>query len=189
MKSTKITIAAAVALAACASTPLFAQVKEDVITISLTGQEQSSVSTSASVANAGNWSQEPKNYKTKTTKLTQVDLLKFIGFTLHGNANYYSTKAQLVLVQGELSGFFNITPALAAAYPDNDKLDGDTTESAVLEAGDWHGTSSLDSSTDIANSTDSSFVTLANGHHFYLNNTSPNDFSGADLYPVGHQSS
>src|ERR1035441_4873675 len=76
MKKMKTTILTAVALAACVSTQLFAQNKEDVITLSLTGQEQVSVSTSATVKNAGNWPDGPKYYKTGTTKVTDKDVIK-----------------------------------------------------------------------------------------------------------------
>jgi hypothetical protein len=186
MKKMKTTIA--VALAACVSTQVFAQVKEDVITFSLTGQAQNSVSTSATVANAGTWSAGPRYYKTATTKVTDQDIIKFIGAVKHRNPAYYSTKAKLVMVQGELSGFFNITPELGNSIPQNETyalspyyLDG------IIDDGTGNGfTADPDAQTDIPNSTDSAFVTLANGHHMLINNTDPVDFTGNDLYPVGH---
>lgn len=93
-------------MVACAGTQLFAQnAKEDVITFSLTRYAQSSVSTS-SAANSGNWSDGPTIYKTATYKTTTSDVLKAIAIVLHGNAGYYDSRAQLVLVQGELGGFF-----------------------------------------------------------------------------------
>jgi hypothetical protein len=106
MKKTLIT---AVALAACAGTPLFAQnAKEGVITFALTSQAQNSVSTSTA-SNAGLWSQQPRYYKTVTGKLATSDILQAIAYVLHNkNNNFYGSKAQLVLVQGELSGFFNL---------------------------------------------------------------------------------
>ena len=177
MKMRKKLITALV-LGACVGTQAFAQVKEDVITFALTGQKQVSVSTSATVNNAGGWSQEPHYYKTGTQKVTDQDIIKFIAYVKHGNANYYSSKARLVLVQGELSGFFNITPDLGDSIPHNHNIDG---------SGDSYGvdgyfyTSDFDPSTDIPNSTDSSYVTMANGHHLQLNN-----YGDTTLYPVGH---
>jgi hypothetical protein len=121
MKKMKITLAATVALAACASTQLFAQnIKIDNITMALTILQQASVSTST-VANAGNFSQGPTHYKTTTFKMTQVDILKAISYVMHpGNAGFYSSKAVLQLVQGELGGFWNITDAVAQSYADLD---------------------------------------------------------------------
>src|ERR1035437_9531778 len=96
MKKMKTTILTSVALAACVSTQLFAQVKEDVITFSLTGQKQNSVSHSATVDNQGTWSglgdasgTGPRFYKTATTKVTDQDIIKFIAYVKHHNANYY----------------------------------------------------------------------------------------------------
>jgi hypothetical protein len=173
MKKMKTTIA--IALAACVSTQVFAQVKEDVIKVALTGQQQISVSTTTG-NNVGNWSDGPKYYKTGTTKLTDQNIIKFIGFVLHGNASYYSSKAQLVLVQGELSGFFNITPELGAALPHNHFLDGNNDPAGI---DGWFYATDPDSTTDIANSVNSSFVALANGHHLLLNDI-------GNPYPVGH---
>ncbi len=126
MKKMKTTIAATVALAACASTQLFAQnIKEDTITMALTVMQQASVSTSSTAANAGNFSQGPTHYKTTSLKMTDKDILKAISYVMHsGNANYYSAKASLKLVQGELGGFWNITDATAQSYADLDE-DGD----------------------------------------------------------------
>ena len=163
MKKMKTTIA--VALAACVSTQVFAQVKEDTITFSLTGQRQNSVSTSASTANAGTWSAGPRYYQSATTKVTDQDIIHFIAYVKHHNATYYSTHAKLVLVQGELSGFFNITPDLGNSIPQNETyntasayyLDG------IIDDGSGNGfTADFDAQTDIPNSTDSAFVTLAN---------------------------
>ncbi len=93
-------------MVACAGTSLFAQnFKEDVITFSLTRYAQNSVSTS-SLPNAGNWSDDPTIYKTATSRVATVDVLKAIAIVLHGNAGFYDSRAQLVLVQGELGGFF-----------------------------------------------------------------------------------
>jgi len=120
MKIMKTTIAATVALAACAGTQLFAQnVKQDTITFALTLQGQSSVSTSSSTINAGNFSQTPLYYKTAKSSFNQASLLKCIAYVMHsGNANYYTSQATLQLVQGELGGFFNIEDSLAQSYPD-----------------------------------------------------------------------
>jgi hypothetical protein len=174
MRKTLIT---AVALAACVSTQLFAQNKEDVMTFALTGSHQSSVSTSPSSPNKGNWSDGPMFYKTTTTKLTDQDVIKFIAFVQHGNATYYSSKAHLVLVQGELSGFFNITPDLGLdSWPYN-RAGNNYSEGNGLDG--YFYSDDGDCSTAIANSQDSSFVTLDNGHHFLLNDFISN-------YPVGH---
>jgi len=168
----KTTIATAVTLATCVSTQVFAQTKQDIITMALTGLHQNSVSTTTG-NDVGDWSQEPRYYKSTTDKVTDQSVIKFIGYVLHGNANYYSAKAHLVLVQGELSGFFGITPDLGlstANYSfngDEDYLNGS------FDSDDG------DSSTAINNSTDSAFVTLDNGHHFLLNTIS-------GQYPVGH---
>ena len=124
MKMRKKLITALV-LGACVGTQAFAQnIKQDTITFSLSLQGQSSVSTSPSAANAGNFSQGPLYYKTKTTKFTQADLLKAISYVMHHhNAGYYTSQASLQLVQGELGGFWNIDDGLAQSYEDVD-LDG-----------------------------------------------------------------
>src|ERR1017187_4483085 len=120
MKKMKTTIAAAVAVAACASTQLFAQnIKEDVITFSLSVMQQKSVSTSPPVANFGNFSSGPLYYQTQTMRMTDQNLLKAIAYVQHGGQyNFYSAQAKLVLVQGELGGFWNINDALAQSYED-----------------------------------------------------------------------
>ena len=178
MKKMKTTIA--IALAACVSTQVFAQVKEDVITVALTGQKQVSVSTTTG-NNVGNWSQEPHYYKTGTQKLTDQDIIKFIAYVKHSNGNYYSTKAKLVLVQGELSGFFNITPTLGMALPHNHNIDNNVDGLSGVDGLFTTDPAYADASTDIANSTDSSYVTMANGHHLVVN-----EQPDKTLYPVGH---
>jgi hypothetical protein len=96
-------------LAACAGTQLFAQnAKEDVLTFNLSRQYQVSDSTSSSAANAGLWTAPPTVYKTKTAKLATADILRAISVVLYANPNAYSSSAKLVLVQGELGGFFGI---------------------------------------------------------------------------------
>jgi len=96
-------------LAACAGTQLFAQnAKEDVMTFNLSRQYQVSVSDSSSSANHGVWTAPPTVYKTKTTKLATADILRAISVVLYANPNAYSSSAKLVLVQGELGGFFGI---------------------------------------------------------------------------------
>jgi len=184
MRKTMIT---ALVLGACMSTQLFAQVKQDTITFALTGQQQVSVS-QTTANNAGYWiqpdsvngaEQGPKYYKTQTVKLTEKNILQFIAYVRHGNANYYSSKATLVLVQGELSGFFNITPDLAnslaniVAHSGQNGPDGTFTPNA-------------DYNTSLPNATDSTFVTLANGRHLQLNPDGPVLNPGTDYYPVGH---
>src|SRR3974390_2663653 len=105
MKKTLITAA----LAACVGTQLFAQnAKTDVITFSLQTFSQSSVSTAQVAKNAGLWSQGPLFYKTASGRITTADIIKDIAIVTHGNSGYYSkfSNPQLVLVQGELGGFF-----------------------------------------------------------------------------------
>src|ERR1039457_4884171 len=105
MKRTLIT---ATALMACVGTQLFAQnFKEDVLTFNLSRQYQISVSDS-SAPNHGLWTAPPSQYKTKTTKLATADILRSIAIVLYGNPNAYSSQAKIVLVQGELSGFFGL---------------------------------------------------------------------------------
>jgi hypothetical protein len=173
MKMRKKLITALV-LGACVGTQAFAQnTKQDTITFALTVQGQSSVSTSTAI-NAGNWSAPPTHYKTGTTKLTQMDIIKSIGYIMYGNAGYYSSKATLMLVQGELSGFFVVDDYLAMSYAthsyytapyDGYLLDGNFDTSA-------------DDSTSISWGSDT-FVTLGTGRHFETNPITGN-------YPVGH---
>jgi len=120
MKKMNRSLAIAAALAVGAGMSAYGQLltKQDTITLALTLQGQSSVSTSATAINAGNFSQGPLFYKTVTTKFTQANLLKAIAAVLHGNAGFYTTQATLELVQGELGGFWNITDPLAQSYPD-----------------------------------------------------------------------
>jgi hypothetical protein len=119
MKMRKKLITALV-LGACLGTQAFAQnIKEDKLTFTLTAQGQASVSTSPSVANAGLFSQGPLYYKTVTKKMTQTDILKAIAYVLHNhNPSFYTSQAYLVLVQGELGGFWNISDGLAQSYED-----------------------------------------------------------------------
>jgi len=169
MKKMKTTIVA-VALAAGVSLPLLAQsAKECVITFAVTGLEQKSVSTSATIPNEGTWSAGPKFYKTGPIKFTDADLIHDIAFVEWGNAGHYSSSAKLILDQSELGGFFNITPDLAASFSD---VDG-TQPEGTFESLDG------DASTAIANSFDSTFVALASGRHM-----TNNPITG--LPPVGH---
>jgi hypothetical protein len=93
---------------ACVGTQLFAQnFKEDVLTFNLSRQYQVSVSDS-SAPNHGVWTAPPTQYKTKTSKLATADILRSIAVVLYGNPNAYSSQAKIVLVQGELSGFFGL---------------------------------------------------------------------------------
>ena len=168
MRKTLIT---ALVLGACVGTQAFAQsTKEDTITFALSVQGQSSVSTSTAI-NAGYWSDIPTHYKTATKKLTQADIIKAIGYIMHGSGGYYSTKASLMLVQGELSGFFNIDDDLAN---DNDPIDSpyygsqadhdyySTPDGDILDG--WFDTSAADS-TSISWGMDT-YVRLATGRHF-----------------------
>jgi hypothetical protein len=167
MKKTLIT---AVTLAACAATQLIAQnVKEGVITFSLTDYAQNSVSDSSTTLNHGGWNSPPTNYKTTSTSVATKNILQAIGIVLHKNAGYYSSKAQLVLVQGELSGFFNLSAELA-------------------DVGEWVPPTGApkdiqsDYSTTFADTSltgGGTVARLANGRHIL-----PNPISGT--WPVGH---
>jgi hypothetical protein len=178
MNKMKTTLAASVALAACLGTQAFAQtyVKEGTISFALTGQEQTSVS-ETTAANAGNWvdtSTEygPTHYKTGTIKLTQANLIQDIAYILHGSASYYGSSAKLVLVQGELSGFFVMTPDLSNSVP----------STYTTDPTDYTGTNAsadTDSTTVIGDSTDSLYAALATGRHFETN-----PITGQ--YPIGH---
>ena len=135
-------------------------VKEGVISFALTQQKQVSVSTSLLTANAGTWTAPPTVYKTALAKLSTVNVLQSIAKVLHNNPGYYSSKAQLVLVQGELSGFFNVGESLAKAIPSND-------------TGKFIPTPSFSSTMDRLN------VTLDSGRH-----DEANPINGS--WPVGH---
>lgn len=166
MKRTLITAAV---LAAFAGTQAFAQnTKEGVITFALTASEQSSVSTSQS-PNAGNWSQGPQYYKTTAVKKSTTQVLNAIARILYHNANFFSPKAQLVLVQGELGGFFNVGDTLG-------NYDGPETDIA------W-GTGNVNDgfadATDFLSTQQDLNAKLASGRHFR-----PNPING--LWPPGH---
>ena len=179
MKMRKKLITALV-LGACVGTQVFADtlVKQDTITFSLTGVKQSSVSTSSSVANAGNWSSGPMYYKTAAVKMTDKDIIKDIASVLYQNPNHYSAKAKLVLVQGELSGFFNITPDLGLSWPDSDTL-GAPLDNVDPWFNDMGGTDDPDVNTTLANSTDSTTFQLANGRHWDVNPLVPTMSGGS----------
>lgn len=198
----KTTIAAAVALAACAGTPLFAQsVKECTITFALTVQQQASVSTSATVLNAGAWSQSPTHYKTASKKITQVDILKAIAAVTHKNGGYYTSQAKLVLEQSELGGFWNIDDELAQSYADwysDNELTGtfnsdgtDTTTSTWTDVFFPSGYTTahdaigydLNDSTAIGAGA-GTYAQLDTGRHFL---PAPDGVATAGAYPVGHQ--
>ncbi len=163
MKMRKKLITALV-LGACVGTQAFAQnTKQDTITFALTAQGQSSVSTTTA-ANAGNWSSFPTHYKTATSKLTQVDIMRAIAIVLHGNPNYYSSKATLMLVQGELSGFFNIDEYLASTdYSYAEHSYSDYWDSYYLD-GDFYYYEEYDS-TSISYEGDT-YIQLATGRNF-----------------------
>ena len=136
-------------------------VKEGVISFALTQQKQVSVSTSLLTSNVGVWTAPPTCYKTALAKLSTVNVLQSIAKVLHNNPGYYSSKAQLVLVQGELSGFFNVGESLAKAIPSND-------------TGKFIPTPSFSSTT-----MDRLNVTLDSGRH-----DEANPINGS--WPVGH---
>ncbi len=176
-KMKKTMVVTVVALAACVSMQLFAQnTKEDTITFALTVQGQSSVSTSTA-ANAGNWSDGPTYYKTASKKMTQTDLLKAIAVVQHSNPNYYTSKAKLVLVQGVLSGFFNIDDNLALSYEDFAD-DGYLYGTFNYDGDDWSG----DVTTSLSDGTDT-YARLDTGRHFL---PVPDGFATSGEYPVGH---
>jgi len=164
MKKTLIT---AVALAACAGTQLFAQnAKEGVITFALTAGEQSDVSTSPT-SRAGYWSQGPQYYTAKDVKKTTANVLSAIAQVLYRNGGAFSSKAQLVLVQGELSGFFNVGPTLG-------NYDGPETDLALGKPNNGYA-----DVTDFSSTRDDLWAQLATGRHFR-----PNPIDGS--WPVGH---
>jgi hypothetical protein len=166
----KPTIAAAVTLAACMGNQLLAQnVKEGTITFALTSQSQSSVS-ETTAANAGDWvdpttGRGPTHYKSSTSKITEQDLIKDMSYTIHGTPGYFGSSPKLVLVQGELSGFFSESPALAASVPYFNDGYSDSDDD--------------DASTAIANSSDSLSTLLAQGRNFQTN-----PITGQN--PIGH---
>jgi hypothetical protein len=181
----------AVTLAACAVTPLFAQnVKQGVITFALNQARQTSVSVSSSTGNAGRWEQGPKYYSTKDPKTAQAfakvttsNIVTYIAAVLHKNPSYYSMKpsstkpaAQLVLVQGELGGFFGIGPDLADAQTDLSKGGNPITGNNDGFADDTSGTFGGDTRVGM-------FVRLATGRHI---RPVPPGFITSDLWPLGH---
>ena len=183
MKMRKKLITALV-LGACVSMQVFAQnTKQDTITFALTVQGQSSVSTSTAV-NAGYWSDPPTHYVTKTTKLTQTDIIKAIGYIMHSNPGYYSSKASLMLVQGDLSGFFAIDEYLAESYPYHDDYvdydyDTDGGDAGDLLDGWWD--TWADDSTSLSWGSDT-FVVLGTGRHF---DDVPNGYPPGHMQPWG----
>jgi len=172
MKKTNTSLAIAVALAAGVGTSVFAQnIKEDTITFALTAQKQVSVSTSATAANAGTWEEVPFYYKTGTAKVTQANIIQFIGAVLWDNPSHYSSSAVLVLDQSELSGFFGITPDLASEEPNVWSSGTSELNGTFDDNGDFL--------TDLNDSSYSSFVAFANGRH---DTNNPN----IGTLPVGH---
>jgi hypothetical protein len=177
MKQMKTTLLTTVALAACVGTQVFAQnSKLDTITFSLSLQGQASVSTSATAVNAGDWSEGPKYYKTTgITKMTQAAIIKDIGKVL---GRSYTAKAQLVLVQGELSGFFNVIPGLSNAVPEYSDSDFAWLDGYYDTSGDGD----LDVDSTILSADTLTFATLDNGRHYQVNPVP----GAAYPYPVGH---
>jgi len=196
MKKMKTSVAIAVALATGVGTSAFAQLtKQDIITVNLTATSQESVSQTTGI-NAGDWFQVdpvshlyggPKYYKTSVpVKITQKSILQYIAYVQHGNAYFFTSKANLVLVQGELSGFFNITPDLAGSVADITTFPFGKTNTVPGLSGTFSTSDGpafdADANTQIANSSDSTFLTLANGRHFLLNPDA--DDSAAAQNPV-----
>jgi len=171
MRKTLIT---ALVIAGAASQVVAQLVKEDTITLALSGQKQVSVSTSQSTQNAGKWSDLPRYYKTGTFKYASADIIKSIDKVLRIG---FSSKASLVLVQGELSGFFNMDANLhnAAFTPVN--------YVAGTSLGN-NGPGPVFDSPKTYNSTLAYLaVRMANGRH--LNNV-PAGYATTGSYPPGH---
>jgi hypothetical protein len=164
------TLITAATFAACAAMQLPAQsFKEGVITFSLTTYAQNSVSTSKTVLNAGRWSQRPQYYKTTTVRRTTTDVLKAISVVLHyPNSSFYSSKAQLVLVQGELGGFFNM------AEPGLPEATATVGEQGVFDINDIQYTP-VDGG--------ALFVALATGRHIL---PVPEGYDTTGAWPPGH---
>ena len=172
MKNMKTKLITSVALAACMGTQAFAASttlsKEDTITFALTLQGQKSVSTSPTALDAGNFSQKPRYYKTVTQKVTEQNLIKCMGQVL---GTTFSSKAKLVLVQGELSGFFNVvsdvTPRTFLSYDDSGIFYGMTNGTDVgtgpFLTGGATGSSRV--GTTLPDQT-VTFFTLDNGRHY-----------------------
>lgn len=183
MKQTKILLLGAAALAFGLSAPMFAvattitQVKQDTITFALSLQSETNITTAhASSSNPGSWTNLPINYHTITKKLTDADVIQQIGAVL-GITNF-SSQVRLVLVQGELSGFFNVVPGLSSSVPETNslgvgELTGTNSTDSVPTDSEYTGTN-----TAIRGDT-TTFLALANGRNYQLNPT-----NGA--YPVGH---
>ena len=90
----KKTLVTAVTLGACAATQLFAQnLKEGVITFSLTDFAQNSVSSSANALNQGGWNSPQTHYRTTQTAVNTKTILQAIGI-VHG---VYQRDASLIL--------------------------------------------------------------------------------------------
>jgi hypothetical protein len=182
MKKMKTTIITSVALAACMGTQVFAQKsKESPIMFNLSLNGQASVSTSKTVANAGDWSQEPLNYKTTgIKKMTQAGIIQDIGYVLTQNgvlASTFSSKASLELVQGELSGFFNVIPGISNAIPQYDDAGDLTGTNAGPDNGALPTQLNVDST--ILSAKTVTFLALDNGRHYQTNPIT------GDV-PVGH---
>jgi hypothetical protein len=182
MNKMKTTIAIAAALVAGASTQSFAAAtapvssKVGTITFSLTAVGQTNISTSNTQLDAGDWTDSPFHYRTLTTKLTQKEIIKYISMVLYGKPTGFTANAKLILVQGELSGFFNITPDLQSATPPL------ATGSNYLSSGPWT-TLDPDVSTVLANAANSTYLDLPNGRHFQ---TEPSADGTSTSYPPGH---
>lgn len=157
----------AMAVTALVAHEVFAQnVKNAVITFSLTAQEQASVSASRAANNAGTWEAGPLYYKTGKAKLTALNVIQCIAKVLRKNPGYYSSKAALVLSQSELSGFFNVGTDLGEErFPSN-------SVPAAKPGGPY-------AATPFASTIDGLVTHLDNGRHF-----KPNPNTGS--WPPGH---
>jgi len=164
MDNMRKTLIAALVIAGAAGQVVAQLVKEDTITLSLKGERQISVSNSKSVPNDGNWSSVPEYYKTESIKYGTSELLRSIDKVLKRG---YSSQAKLVLVQGELSGFFNIDKELEAVK----EKAGNNAPGPKFDATTYTSTIKHLS------------VRLANGRHIA---NVPAPFVTAGSYPPGH---
>jgi hypothetical protein len=186
MKRTLITAAV---LAALAGTQAFAQnTKQGVITFALTGQRQVSVSTSKNANNVGTWDQYPSSYKTQNAALNTLNVLQSISMVLHGTPSFYSSKAQLVLVQGELSGFFNVTPDIASV-PWGTSKTSDYTPAVGAPTTEW-GIFDPTATFDTSLTGGGTFPQLATGRHYEevpaIDPATGAALQRAGAWPVGH---
>ena len=113
-----------------------------------------------------------------TMKRTTTDVIQAIAYVLHKNAGYYSSKAQIVLVQGELGGFFNLGETLSGFNGIEPKTDLAQGEPRIDEY-DYVNDGQVSPWTSFPSTIDDLVAQLATGRNFR-----PNPVTGA--WPVGH---